>query len=343
MNRFIAVVMVTSAVSACSNDEASREHCGAGASCPTTTISIASATTLPATTPTNSSSSVATTSTVVQVLHEWDASKAPVRRATPEILYSAGIGAGSGQFGIEQCHECDPARPWSPLIDSTGRIVVADTVNHRWATVDNGTFSNVPFPPKGTITGLALGPDDIVYVLYADALDGSGRLVAYASSNLRVPLRSTPVVAPLFSRLTFADDMVIVNDGQSVPLVQGRSHSPTVTPAFNVNPPTLTVSYENGDTAHWLLSTSQAPLVPIGLEDQSVFFSGVDDGYSRIPRFVGYELTANGHAVGIEIPGGSDALNSGLFVDTHGIVRLRHDLGTKHWLIERFPLPSAIT
>jgi hypothetical protein len=266
-----------------------------------------------------------------------------VRRATPEVLYSASIGPGSSQFGIEQCHECDPARPWSPLVDSTGRIIVADTVNHRWAVIDRGTFTDVPFPPKGTITGLALGPADIVYVLYADALDGSGRLVAYASSNLRVALRSTPVVAPLFSHLAFAADMVVVNDGQSVPLVKGRSHSPTVTPAFNVKPPTLTASYENGETAHWLLSTSQAPMVPIGLEDQSVYFSGADNGYSRMPKFVVYDLTANGQSAGIEIPGGSDALNSGLFVDPHGIVRLRHDLGTKHWLIERFPPPSAIT
>jgi len=38
VNRFVAVVMVAAAVSACSNDEASREHCGIGASCATTTV-----------------------------------------------------------------------------------------------------------------------------------------------------------------------------------------------------------------------------------------------------------------------------------------------------------------
>ena len=341
MTRLVVLVVSGLAMTACSNGSTGSDSCRDEADCATTVQTASTTDGRRESTAAASTLAVDATSTVPASAHAWNAADAAVLGVEPEVLYVAATGSGAGEFGLEDCRECDPGRPWQPLVDSAGRIIVADTMNRRWVTIEQGSFLTVPYPSTSDVTGLALGPNDIVYVLYAEA-DGSDLLAAYSSSNLAEPLRSTAVTAPRFSRLTFVADTVLVNGGQRVPLVEGHSRRPVVTPAFNSSPPTLAVSFEDGSAASWLLTDRQSPMLPEGLENQSVFVAGVDDSHAPTQTFVGYELTPDGLASGVAMPGGSDALNGGLFVDGVGIVRLRHDLSRDVWLIERFPLPSTI-
>ena len=50
------------------------------------------------------------------------------------VLATAGFGSGPGDLGVEECQECDPARPWAPvrIPRARGKVVVADTANRRW-------------------------------------------------------------------------------------------------------------------------------------------------------------------------------------------------------------------
>lgn len=48
-----------------------------------------------------------------------------------EVLWEGTIGSDVGQLGVEDCTECDPARPLAPVALDDGRVVVVDQANSR--------------------------------------------------------------------------------------------------------------------------------------------------------------------------------------------------------------------
>lgn len=71
-----------------------------------------------------------------------------------------------GELGIEPCQECEPMRPWAPIVISDGSVIVADQFNRRWvlfgadgfaiSSIDTGEWSILaqPWPMPSTCTPL---------------------------------------------------------------------------------------------------------------------------------------------------------------------------------------------
>ena len=129
-------------------------------------------------------------------------------------LYSADIGPGELDLGWEDCQECDPLRPWSPVVDADGTIYIADVVNSRWRVVRDGTSTNIPFTDAEVVAGSpVIGPDGLLYAPVAAELRQTAprRVVAYDLSTL-AEVASYPVGTTVYDRLELVNGELLLGD-----------------------------------------------------------------------------------------------------------------------------------
>lgn len=113
------------------------------------------------------------------------------------VLWETTIGSGIGQLGVENCTECEPATPRTPLVLSDGRIVIADQANRRWVVVNGGEVTTAPFGesdgrPEVPLLDPIADAEDNIYALIP-VWDDIGRRVSpevrvYDPDDLATPV-----------------------------------------------------------------------------------------------------------------------------------------------------------
>ncbi|HQV57018.1 MAG TPA: hypothetical protein PKV27_03325, partial [Ilumatobacteraceae bacterium] len=76
------------------------------------------------------------------------------------VLYTADVGAGVNQLGREDCQECEPTTPWTPVLLPDGTLVIADMNNSRWVVVRDGAPAAHPFPDGRVPIAQPVADDD---------------------------------------------------------------------------------------------------------------------------------------------------------------------------------------
>ena len=153
------------------------------------------------------------------------------------VIATAGLGSGPGQLAIEQCQECDPARPWAPVLLLDGRALVADAANHRWvAFAADGGATTAEFPwTDGVIANTQPVVDDAgtVYVVMYGPIGAGGTMSAelwvFDPSDLTTPV-SRHAASPIGNSAITFDAGAVEVDGAVIDGVVPRSGSrPAVT------------------------------------------------------------------------------------------------------------------
>ena len=127
---------------------------------------------------------------------------------------TADVGAGDLDLGWEDCQECEPLRPWAPVVGADGTIYVADVVNTRWRVVGQGASRNIPFADGEIVAGSpVIGPDGLVYAPVAAELRQTAprRVVAYDPSTL-AEVASYPVGTTVYDRLELVNGQLLLGD-----------------------------------------------------------------------------------------------------------------------------------
>ena len=111
----------------------------------------------------------------------------PALERTVLATYERGDGAGA--LGFESCQECEPVRPWAPIVTADGTLLVADAFNDRWQIHRDGAWTSLPHRPgEVVVASPVVGHDGLVYAMVADDLSGrSGvQVVAYDPQTMDI-------------------------------------------------------------------------------------------------------------------------------------------------------------
>jgi hypothetical protein len=260
--------------------------------------------------------------------------------ATPQVLYEAGVGAAANQLGLEDCSECDPIRPLSPMLATDGRLLIVDTQNRRLVSVTAGVPSTVPLPEGFLPWDALMGPSDVVYLAgFTETPQGPAnpQLIAVDARDPATVLSRSPITGDGLGMLRFdGDEVVLVLDTeQSFPLARpGPAGTPIVDPQHDHDPPSLVVTASGGSTT-WTVEPGWEEAVP--LADGSVAVLGAVDIDGSGTRVV-WRLEPDRSWVGEQIAARSAAANGGPSVSEQGVVVLERDGGS--WRVVRFPLPG---
>jgi hypothetical protein len=98
------------------------------------------------------------------------------------VLATYGVGDGPGQLGFESCQECEPVRPFAPIVTDDGTVFVADAFNARWQIFRDDTWTSFPYRVGEVVTTTpVVGLDGLIYASVADDLAGRTglRIVSY--------------------------------------------------------------------------------------------------------------------------------------------------------------------
>jgi hypothetical protein len=93
------------------------------------------------------------------------------------VLATAGFGSDPGDLGVEDCQECDPARPWAPIaipFGPRGTVLIADTANRRWMLFEPENPDDASSPWSATETHW---PDGVI-VSSQPVVDQAGTVYA---------------------------------------------------------------------------------------------------------------------------------------------------------------------
>lgn len=255
------------------------------------------------------------------------------------VLHRAEVGSQPDQLGRETCSECDPGRPWSPLLTDRGVVIVPDTVNARWVIVKDGAITTVPLTVS--IVGQPLLVGETVYVPQTPAGGTDVRLGTYSLTYLLEydpslqPSESIDIADEAFTQLTLDGDVILANGRPAVTGVAPAYSGATTTYAFNENPNALTTTY-GGRSYHWTLPAGWSGAAIGSLTDGSVVFSAFDGTTEAIIR-----VLPDGSSATAVIPNSSDGFNSNGTVSTMGYVRLEFVDGT--YEVARYALPQPNT
>ncbi|MDO8363074.1 MAG: META domain-containing protein [Actinomycetota bacterium] len=270
--------------------------------------------------------------TATEVAIVPDLSAAPNRT----VLYRAEVGSAADQLGRDTCSECDPARPWSPLLTDGGVVIIPDTVNARWVVVDDGVVTTVPL--TASIVGQPLLIGDTIYVPQTEPGSTDARIVFYSlwylqsySSGYQQPMDGVDIPDQVFTSLYLNGDTIEAN-GRPVVTVAPAYVGATVTYALNRQPEELTTSYK-ARVYRWTLPAGWWGTAIGTISDGSVVFSAGDGTADMIIRVLPdgtYATEPMAH------PG--DGYNSGGTVSTMGYVRL--ELVDGQYEVARYALPQ---
>jgi hypothetical protein len=262
----------------------------------------------------------------------------------PEVLYQASVGSGELQLGLEDCGQCDPARPLSPMVTADGRVVILDAANRRWVTVTEGVPTAVPLPADLVPFQLIMGPEDMVYVTMLPRGGGPTELVTFDSRDLGTVVSRQPVDQPgVFPalRLDGTDIVLWLGDEpeRRLPLTPaGDPPLPSAKPSFDTEPKTMTVTGADGVAREYVFDAGMSLSFPVPLRDGSVVLFSNQTDNTTPPHTIVYRLHPDGSTTTGRIEG-EDA-SFGLlvpFVDEHGVVELRRS-SEGGWTVARFPL-----
>lgn len=255
---------------------------------------------------------------------------------TRTVLYRASIGTGVDQLFVEPCQECDPQRPWAPLVASDGTIVIVDA--GRLVVVQNGVPSVVPLPSGLTMIGSPLLVDDRVYLPTATADPAVGQLQTLSIADLRagtyrvLETHEIPGQPDVWVRAE--GDEIKANDTAALEVT--GSTRPRIEFALNETPARLTVSHAGGRRT-WELPTTWSMNKGWALSDGSV----VSIAITQDQRTLAVQLLADGLALAGAALGESYSYDGTPSVDDGGIVQLERVGDTLE--VARYPLPAATT
>jgi hypothetical protein len=261
----------------------------------------------------------------------------------PEVLYEASVGADVDQLGLEDCRECDPAHPLSPLVTADGRVVILDAANQRWVTVTDGVPTAVPLPAGVAIGQMILGPGDMVYVTMSPSDGGPTELVAFDSRDLGTVVSRQPVDQPSsYPALRIDGQDIILWSGDSaerrLPLPPaGDPPLPSANPSFGTEPRTMKVTGADGAARVYVFDAGMNLSFPVPLRDGSVVVFSNQTGDPTSPHTIVYRLHPDGSISSGRIDGEDNSYNLlAPFVDELGVVELRQR-PEGGWQVVRFP------
>jgi hypothetical protein len=253
-----------------------------------------------------------------------------VQTAPRAVLHTTTAGSGDGQLGFEECQECDPARPWGPIVTDDGTILIADFVNARRLIIIDGVTDTVPMRDDGKVTGQPLLVGDELFVPEAN-LGGTTPLDAwlriYDVSDLTTPLREIDVQDINFGYVHQDGDQVVYTGTgeQAVATVPPELAVPELTWGLNVTPNFVDVTWQ-GITRHWEF----LPGWNLGgfgaTSDGSVYLNAwpvTPAATEPAPTHL-LRLHPDGHATLTTI-GSTVAMNSGTQLSTDRVVLLESD------------------
>ncbi|MFZ4812728.1 MAG: hypothetical protein ACOYL9_15425 [Ilumatobacteraceae bacterium] len=300
---------------------------------PTTVI-----TTSPSTTVSTTSSSVPTTALPGQDVIVADVVETVEPRR--KVVATLGYGDGPRELGIENCQECEPARPWAPVPLPDGRVLIADTPNVRWVAIestpsdtagDQPTIQTTETPwPLGVVAIAQPAVDDAgnVYVTmfgpFGTGGTQSAELWVFDPADLSTPVSRHPL--PLFRdpRIQFTPASVLVGGITVDGLKPVIAHLTTaeylpVDPATGRDAPSFRVEWSlSAGTSTFEYGAGNFPSLvgPLQGPNGSVFISVTLDGREFIDR-----LTPAGEVLRTELPPGASVFGSG-WADQNGFYRL---------------------
>ncbi len=133
------------------------------------------------------------------------------------VLATYGAGDGPGDLGFESCQECEPVRPFAPVVTDDGTVFVADAFNDRWQIFRDGAWTSLPYRKGEVVTASpVMGPDGLIYASVADDLTGRTglRIVSYDPPTMAV-VDSYPGGSPAYSTVDLVNDAIEVG-GQRI-------------------------------------------------------------------------------------------------------------------------------
>lgn len=158
---------------------------------------------------------------------------------TRAVLATYGTGDGLGELGFESCQECEPVRPFAPIVTGDGTVFVADAHNSRWQIFRDDTWTSVPYRVGEVVTATpVVGPDGLIYASVADDLAGRAglRIVSYDPQTMDL-VESYPGGDPGYSTVDLVNDAIEVG-GRSVHTFDAKLGIPT----WNVDGGRVTLS-----------------------------------------------------------------------------------------------------
>ena len=274
------------------------------------------------------------------------------------VVVSGTFGSGPGQLGIEDCQECEPARPWAPIVIPSGprgKVLVADTANGRWAlfgpenpdaAVSPWWAIEVPWPEGvGVSSQPVVDEAGMVYVVMSGSLGvggtGASELwVLDEARSLVEPLGRYPVPSIGNLPIVLTATSVSVGDATIPGLVPTIGDSTEV--AFV--PADAAAGTPARITGTWQAITTTFEYEPGEFVSPYGPTFVVGDGtlLARRSPTVGEivdRLFPDGRVVRIELPPSGTYL-AAAFASTNGLLRLEVSTDGTSWEIARYALPS---
>lgn len=299
-----------------------------------TTTTISTTTSTPTTSTTASTQPTTTTEPVDLGTTIIDPASVEYVTMTPTVLYRASIGTGVDQLFVDPCQECDPPRPWGPMVTSDGTIVIVDS--SRLVIVQEGVPSAVPLPEGLTMIGQPLVTQGRLYLPTATGTPDVGELQALSVDDLRSGtyrvLDTYPIAGQPDVRVRIEGNELQVN-AAAVVVLDGVAARPEIEFALNHTPPTMTVTY-SGQHRIWQFPPSWNA-DGWALTDGSV----VSAAQSQDLGDFYVQLLADGTAVAGISAGPNAAMDMGVQIDDDGIVQLER-VGDVLEVVH-YPLPGA--
>lgn len=268
------------------------------------------------------------------------------------VLFGAGFGSGPGELSIEDCQECDPARPWAPVRIPHGprdKVLIADTVNRRWMLLEPEdpdiasspwSASEIPWPDGIAVTSQPVVDDTgTVYAVMFGALGSGGT----AASELWVFETDGSLVEPV-SRHPVASfpgaPIVLTSEGVSVGGIVIDGLVPTIDAR-----PLLTIDTENavrssgaGTTTTFRYGTVDHPSLfgPMpGLADGTGLVLLLEGGAWFVDR-----LGVDGSVTRLALPPVASVLGAA-WADASGFLQIELSADGSSYEIARYALPGA--
>lgn len=277
------------------------------------------------------------------------------------VLAAAGFGSGPGELGVEECQECDPARPWAPVaipFGPRGKVLIADTANRRWvmfepedpdAAVSPWVATETSWPDGAIVSSQPVVDESgTVYAVMYGPLGAGGtnayELWTFGWRDLTEPTGRSPVASAGNAPITLGPTSVAVGgqvidglvpsmgDVSDAAVILGRADPAAGTPAqliIDRDGSSTTFAYETDETVS-LYGPS-----PVLFDDSVLTVRTGLDGEIVDRLFV------DGRVARLELPP-SGALSGAAFANANGFVRLEVSADGSRWEIARYELPLTV-
>ncbi len=187
---------------------------------------------------------------------------------TRTVLATYGRGDGPDDLGFMSCQECEPLRPFAPVVTDDGTIFVADADNERWQIFSDGAWTSLPYRPGEVVTASpVIGLDGLIYASVADDLPGrSGlRIVSYDPGTMDV-VATHPGGNSMYSTVDLVNDAIEMG-GQRIHTLE-----------YPLGMPTWDVDWETGLVTLSLSGIQRQFQLPPGWRTNEIEVKALEDG-----------------------------------------------------------------